>query len=188
LLVVGFMVATVQEARAGRLPLGLLFAGVCLALVLAQRVAPFERVWLFLLPLYFAIASGGLARFVDGRVLGVVLGVALAGVTLTSGSILASPETGAFPDAEAVADSLSGRLAADDAVLTTLPASLPELQYYFPRVGLPIGTLVRQPQDAAHLYVVAPTGAGSPSVAGWTQPVQIQRYIGGSALYSLQRN
>ena len=26
---------------------------MCLAIVLVQRVAPFERVWLFLLPLYF---------------------------------------------------------------------------------------------------------------------------------------
>ena len=40
---------------------------------------------------------------------------------------------------------LSSVLASDDAVLTTLPASLPELQYYFAREGLRIDALVRPP-------------------------------------------
>ena len=52
LLVVGFAVATVAEVRQRRVPLGLLAVAVCGVLLLAQRVAPFERVWLFLLPLY----------------------------------------------------------------------------------------------------------------------------------------
>jgi len=36
-----------------------------------------------------------------------------------------------FPDAEGVARSLRGQLQPDDAVVTLLPASLPQLQYYF---------------------------------------------------------
>jgi hypothetical protein len=142
-------------------------------------------VWLFLLPLYFVIASGGLARFVDGRLLGIAFGALLGFTTLTSGSILRSTETGAFPDAEAVARTLAGRLGGADAVLTQLPASLPELQYYFPRAGLPIEPLVRPPQEAAHLYVIAPPNTRA-LVEGWRDPHTIASYPE-SELFELTR-
>ncbi len=185
LLVFGFCVTVVTEIRQRRVPLGVVALVVCLLLVLLQRVAPFERVWLFLLPLYLSIASAGLARFVDGRLVGLVFGGVLAYTTLTSGSILASTETGVFPDAEGVARSLAPRLAPDDAVMTQLPASLPELQYYFPRFGLPITVLVRVPDEAQNLWVIEPPGA-SPSVAGWPNVTEVQRFPSGT-LFELKR-
>jgi hypothetical protein len=153
--------------------------------VLIQRVAPFERVWLFLLPLYLTIAAGGLARFVDGRFLAVAFGVVLSFVTLSSGSILSSTETGVFPDAEAVTQALAPRLAPDDAVMTTIPASLPELQYYFPRAGLSIDTLVRSPDEAQNLYVIAPPAA-PPAISGWRVASEIARF-GDADVYELSR-
>ena len=174
-----------MELRAKQVPLGLLAPAVCLVLVLLQRVAPFERVWLFLLPLYFAVAAAGLARFVDGRLLAAVFGVAIGYFTLTSGAILRSDETGAFPDAEAVTQTLAPRIAPDDAVATQLPASLPELQYYFPRFGLATNVLVRPPEDAQNLWLLAPPGA-SPDVAGWKSVVEVQRYPS-ATLYELKR-
>jgi len=107
-------------------------------------------------------------------------------VTLTSGSILRSTETGVFPDAEAVAQTLGPRLAPDDAVMTIIPASLPELQYYFPRAGLPIDTLVRPPDEAQNLYVVAPPDA-APSVDGWANPQAVAQF-GSANLYKLSRD
>jgi Dolichyl-phosphate-mannose-protein mannosyltransferase len=185
LLATGFAIACLSDLRSRRVPPGLLAGAVCLALVIVQRVAPFERVWLFLLPLYFVVASGGLARFVDGRLLGIVFGTVLGYLTLTGGSILRSPETGAFPDAEAVARSLTGRLTTQDAVLTQVPASLPELQYYFPRAGLPADVLVRPPDAAQHVYVVTP-GGEAPRVEGWRDPRPIERFAD-SELFELQR-
>ena len=185
LLVVGFVIACIRDLRDRRVPLGLLAPAVCLALVLAQRVAPFERVWLFLLPLYFVVAGGGLAAFVDGRLLGVLLGAVLGFATLTSGSILRSTETGVFPDAEAVARSLAGRLAPRDAVLTQVPASLPELQYYFPRVGLPVDVLVRPPEMAERVYVVSPEGV-APRLDGWSDARPVDRFAS-SELFELAR-
>jgi hypothetical protein len=177
LLVVGFVLGSLR-AR-----LGLMSVGICLVLVLVQRVAPFERVWLFLLPLYFTIASGGLARFVDGRVLAIAFGALLGFFTLTSGSIAASVETGVFPDAEAVTRSLVPRLAADDAVITMLPASLPELQYYFPKYGLPIEALVRAPEAARRVWVITAPGA-QPEVVGGRDPAEVERF-GGSTLFEV---
>ena len=195
LLVVGFIVAGVAEVRRRRVPLALLAPAVCLAIVLVQRVAPFERVWLFLLPLYVSVASGGLSRLLETprlpgqRFSGAVFGSVLAGflgyATLTSGSILSSPETGTFADAQAVTRALQPVLASDDAVLTTLPASLPELQYYFARDGMRIDTLVRLPADARALFLIAAPGS-SPPVAGWGDPQELKRFSG-SVLLKLSR-
>ena len=185
-LLVGFAIATVIEARQRRVPLGVLAVGVCLVLIVAQRVAPFERVWLFLLPLYLVIASGGLTRFVDGRILAVGFGLVLAYFSVTSGSILSSTETGTFPDAEGVSRTLAPRLAPDDAVVTRLPASLPELQYYFPRYGLPVSVLVRSPDEAQNLWVVAPTG-DQPDVTGWSTAAEVERYSS-ATLWELKRS
>ena len=104
---------------------------------------------------------------------------------LRSGSVLRSTETGTFADAEAVAYSLRGRFGSGDAVVTTLPTSLPELQYYFPRAGLSIDALVRPPEQARHVYVVAPLGS-LPVIAGWPTGTQIERF-GGSSLFVLER-
>jgi hypothetical protein len=186
LLVVGFAISLYFEVRARQVPLGLLAALLCLFLVVLQRVAPFERVWLFLLPLYFAVAAGGLTRFVDGRLLAAAFGLVIGYFTLTSGAILASDETGAFPDAEAVTRTLSPRLAPDDAVVTQLPASLPELQYYFPRYGLPTNVLVRTPDEGQNLWVISPPGA-EPHQDGRADIQEVQRFSGAS-LWELKRS
>jgi hypothetical protein len=89
---------------------------------------------------------------------------------------LRSTETGVFPDAEVVARTLGPRLAPDDAVLTTLPASLPELQYYFPRYGLPVAVLVREPNDAQNLWLVAAPGAPLPKFDGFADPEEVARF------------
>ncbi|MGI9145380.1 MAG: glycosyltransferase family 39 protein [Chloroflexota bacterium] len=193
-LVLGFAVASVMAARRRRVPLGLLAPAVCLVMVLVQRVAPFERVWLFLLPLYLAVASGGLAHLLRAGRLpsfsAAVVACGLAGflglATLRSGSILSSPETGAFPDAQAATRALRPVLGVDDAVVTTVPASLPELQYYFARAGMRIETLVRSPAEARTLFVIAQPGA-APGVAGWGAPQELERFSG-SVLLVLTRD
>ncbi len=108
---------------------------------------------------------------------GLLAAASLGFLTLTSGSILSSTETGVFPDAQAVTHSLSAVLASDDAVVTTLPASLPELQYYFPREGMRIDALVRPPAEAHGVFVIAAPGA-SPTVPGWGDPREVQRFPG----------
>ena len=194
ILLISFGFAAWTEIWRGRVPLGMLASGVCLGLVLVQRVAPFERVWLFLLPLYLALASAGLIEL--GRRLGrwanlvtwlaCLMAFQLAIVELVSGSVLRSAETGTFADAEAVAQSLRGRLGSGDAVVTTVPASLPELQYYFPRVGLGIDTLVRPPGEVEHVYLVAAPDEHA-TIPGWGHAQLVERFPG-SVLFSLDRD
>ncbi len=196
LLVAGCLVATIAELQRQKVPVALLAVGACLALVVVQRVAPFERVWLFLLPLYFVVGAGGLALVAQrsgaqrmpaqlGGIASLVVAVGLAALTISSGSVIASAETGVFPDAEAVATTLRDRgIGPRDAVLTELPASLPELQYYFPRAGLGIDSLVREPSAAERVYVVSPANA-QPQLYGRARPVELRRYAT-AVLYELQ--
>jgi len=47
-----------------------------------------------------------------------------------------------------------------------VPASAPELEYYFRRSGVPTESLVRPPEAAQHLYVVT-APESTPTVDGW---------------------
>lgn len=171
-LLSGFLVGTVVDARErrGEPPLLLPVLLACGALLVLQRVVPFERVWLFLLPLYFAVAAHGLARMagwlpgpvVSEAVATVALGTVFAGVLsatmLTSGRIRASDEAGSFPDAEAVSLALRDRLRENDAVVSLAPSSVPQIQYYFRKHGLDPGAVARERRAGGTLYVVVQNG------------------------------
>jgi hypothetical protein len=86
-----------------------------------------------------------------------------------------------------VTQTLAPRLAPDDAVLTTLPASLPELQYYFARSGLPIDVLVRAPEEGQNLWLIAPPGATTPHMDGWPHVAEVERFATAD-LFELKRS
>jgi Dolichyl-phosphate-mannose-protein mannosyltransferase len=201
LLVLGFLVSLASWGRGGRSPPPVVLAAAiaCLPILALQRVVPFERVWLFLLPVFLLAAADGLARLIElvgrgqGRVDALVAGLAVAaslglgGLVLAQGSVLRSPETGNFPDAEAVSVVLAGRLQPMDSVLTTVPASLPELQYYVRRLGADTGPLARDPAAASRLYlVVPPSDTPPPTPGGWSTPTRLARFPTAD-VYELQR-
>ncbi|MBI4494294.1 MAG: glycosyltransferase family 39 protein [Chloroflexi bacterium] len=169
----GVVVATVfvQDTGRGRVPLPLLAVGCCVSLVLAQRVVPFERVWIFLLPLYFLVACSGIvcvAKVVGARleqrgkaiqaaaVASVALAVLMSAHVLVNRSVLYSSETGNFQDAEAITVTVRDIVQAGDRVQTIVPASLPQIQYYFKRHGLDPSLLVRDAEPGGRLFVIAP--------------------------------
>jgi hypothetical protein len=65
---VGFSISLIWSRRCGRyrIPFPLAMLAAVVPLLLAQRVVPFERVWLFALPIFLASASAGLALVVSG--------------------------------------------------------------------------------------------------------------------------
>jgi hypothetical protein len=85
-----------------------------------------------------------------------------------------------------VARTLAPRLAPDDAVMTELPASLPELQYYFPRFGLPIDVLVRASDEAQNVWVIAAPGHEPAAISGRPDVIEVQRFPS-ATLFELKR-
>jgi hypothetical protein len=122
----------------------LLWCGLVIAI---QQVAPWPRIWLFLLPLFLIWAAAGLAGLI-----GLIPAVktdekrqaagwtVIAGALVLSGLItfqilrLQTPnisrETGAFGDTLPAAEFLKSYLQPGDTVIVTLPSNYP-LKYYF---------------------------------------------------------
>jgi hypothetical protein len=151
LLGIAFLAGPAVHGRGAghRAPLGLAFALWIVPLVLLQRVAPWARVWLFLLPLFYVSAAAGISRGL--RLLGLdrlpwgqaavttggLLACLLLGISvLRSPAILESGETGTLRDAEAITLDLQKALVAGDVVLSAVPSNYP-LRYYFLLHGLP---------------------------------------------------
>ncbi len=143
LLGVGFLAGLCRGGRAARLVGATVLW--CAVLVAARRVNPFERVWLFALPLYLLVAAAGLVRLIDGvravPLRRLLFGAALAGClllgwrALQSGSVYRSLETGTLRGASELAVFLEQRLGPGDGVLVRCPSDAP-LQYYLERRGL----------------------------------------------------
>jgi hypothetical protein len=177
----------------------------CAVLLVVQRVSPFERVWLMFLPLGLVTGAAGLMgacqwllaserfpaalRFTNRAVaaqVGVLLAAVLAYQVWASRSVLLSDDTGAFPDAAEVTTLLQQVTGPRDAVRTSLPAGLPELQYHFRRLGLNEQRLVGDIGNAPHVFlVVDPSDPQSLAAAqsenrldstAWSAPVEVGRF------------
>ncbi len=145
----------VRQAR--RTALGSVSAAALLMLL--QRVLPFPRVWLFLLPLAAVLIGVGLIRwirFLPTRPLRVVAFFATIALVATwplmnsirNNSIRESLETGTLPDAEAIVRDLRGMLRPGEPVITVSPSSAP-LAYYARRAGLDMHHFDRPATDSA---------------------------------------
>ena len=159
-----------RRLGAQRVPLLPVAVGWCVALVLAQRVVPFTRVWLFLFPLAFGTAAAGLTLLWRGRnppleapLAALALFAVLAATTVASGGVPRSRETGTMPAAAPMAGILRDRLGPGDAVVTALPADAP-LAYYLDRNGVRPGPYLRRPSrdllQRRRLFVVVDAAEG----------------------------
>jgi uncharacterized membrane protein YjfL (UPF0719 family) len=161
LLLVGFVgsVAFARRLTIVRIPLIVAVVSWLVGVMLVQRVVPYERVWLFLLPLYLAMAVAGAgalvgwvvprsARYASGsaRSLAVAAVLSLGAIGLATQSVYYSEETGTLRDAEGITMLLHERLQPGDKVLATETSEAP-LYYYFRRSSMPFDYFARQAAD-----------------------------------------
>ncbi|GAC1324673.1 MAG: hypothetical protein NVSMB2_22910 [Chloroflexota bacterium] len=143
-LVGGFVASLVGGliVQRGVVPLPIAALLWIVPLVIAQRVVPFERVWLFLLPPYFVAAAWGLVfvvRPVLARLPDLVnvtsVGIAAVGLALFLGTRVSVRQPIPARKAELATIFLDGYLRAGDHVVAEVPVDWP-LRYYFARRGL----------------------------------------------------
>lgn len=159
LLAAGFLLALFRRGAGWRwksLPLCL--AGAGLAIAAAQRVAPYPRVWLFLLPVFFVTAAAGwnrLWRMAPAR-WSAAAAVLLAGMQMLHlarpGFLMTWDEAGNPTGTATAAQHLPGRLEPGDAILAVPPTNW-VVQYYLSKAGLPDDLILRYP--AARWVVVS---------------------------------
>ena len=131
-------------------------------LLLLQRVVPYPRTWLFLLPLYLGTAAAGAvwlatrAGMGQGRTTWAALVVALAGAFWSpfNTAVEISEECSGWPDDRAVATTLHGQgLSPSDRVVSNSVYS--RLHYYFRRLGLPHDAMDLPPgPDTRRVFLV----------------------------------
>jgi dolichyl-phosphate-mannose-protein mannosyltransferase len=157
-LLVG-LVATPWISRF-RVPVLLAVAAWAVAVLALQRVLPYTRVWLFLVPLVAATTAGFYGWASERRPWATRAGPAIAVAVAIGGSLLVlsadsvreSRETGALLDAPAIADFLAQRVEPEDRILATGSDTI--LEYYLERDGIDAGPLLYATTPSARTYVV----------------------------------
>lgn len=162
LLATGVVASLVLTPRLSRFPIPPLLAIIAWALpvLVLQRVVPFTRVWLFLVPLALAAVAGFYGWLLESRPTGRLAGIALAGLVAvgaaglvySADSVRESRETGALLDAEAVASDLAATVQLGDRILATGSDTI--LQYYLERDGIEAAPLLYTDEPQPRTFVV----------------------------------
>ena len=143
-----------------RVPTLLTVAAWSLVVLGVQRVVPYTRVWLFLVPLVAVTVAGFYGWLLERRTWGaraapaVAVAAALAGslLVLSADSVRESRETGALLDAPAIAAFLAAELETDDRILATGSDTI--LEYYLGREGVDANPLLYTDEPRARTFVV----------------------------------
>src|SRR5579864_7622178 len=162
LLVAGFGISLLWHPRLSLFRVSLPFSLAVWvgALVLAQRVIPFERVWLFALPLYLIAATAGLAAVMNPlferlhvrpatALVAIVIAI-LLGLRVEHNQSIFSTNYGR--GLEDVALYLKANLGPGDSVVAAFPSDNP-LLYYFQEVGVS-SSYLNAPKPKRTLVVV----------------------------------
>jgi hypothetical protein len=162
-LALSMLVGTAYVWKANRAALLLIPAapiGIGLVL-LAMRVVPFQRTWIFMLPLGFCLSDVGVTAFlrfaphrtsstIIGGAVGLLFALGIGYHLVATDAVQHYPETGEFPDAEAITVALEPHLKEGDWVLAKHDLSL---QYYFLRSGIPLEVFYGE-EGTGDIYVV----------------------------------
>jgi hypothetical protein len=169
----GVMAALIWHRRCSRFRVPYLFAlfTAVLPILLMQRVVPFERVWLFALPLYFIISAAGLSviasKLSSARNTGPLLAIMVAILATWAGvqglarhSVLATNEGRGI---EAVAKYLKAASGANDSLISSIESNGP-LRYYLQVHGVPASLLAAPAKSHAFVVVNETTHESFPQV------------------------
>ena len=173
-LIVGLVTSLVLHRRIARhrIPLILAAAVWLIPVLLAQRVTgQWARVYLFLLPVYLAMASAGIvfilsaasswlrnARPVLGAIVVIAISLFLSVSVVNTGSVpLSDPDVGTLVDADEVAVFLKGYIQPTDRVVAICPSDC-ILEYYFRKHGIPSGHLVRDVDSSERALIILNKG------------------------------
>jgi hypothetical protein len=143
-----------------RVPVLLTVAAWAVAVLALQRVVPYTRVWLFLVPLVAATTAGLYGWALErrpwatraGPVIAVAVAVGGSLLLVSAGSVRESRETGALLDAPAIAEFLAERIEPEDRILATGSDTI--LEYYLERDGIDAGPPLYATTPSARTYVV----------------------------------
>jgi hypothetical protein len=114
-------------------------------IVFIQRILPYSRTWIYLIPFYMLIADVGFAYIIDhtsqwiqpsAKVTVIILAALLAIQLIATNKIVQYPDTSAFPEAPIVAQYLTPILNTNDHIKISRSANV-SVEFYLWYYGLP---------------------------------------------------
>src|SRR5579863_135083 len=173
ILAAGFVIGLIYQRRVAPTRVSVPIAAVlCIApLLLVQRVVPYPRVWLFLIPLCAIVSCAGLwflvrllaNRFGTRRLSGISAAMALGCALLMGSAVLrgssVSSSRGSLPGTEGAAAWIKGQLMRGDIVFGKFPVTAP-LTYYFRRNGIHFVARAAPCNDISLVYSFSPPFTG----------------------------
>ncbi|MCK5146700.1 glycosyltransferase family 39 protein [bacterium] len=128
-----------------------------IVILLAKRVIPFHRTWIYLLPIIFLYFDAGLLNYLPkggGKIkqyLILAITVVLGFILIKRDLISSYPDTGIYPAGRTFAETMAGQLNTGDKVLVRNPAGAP-LFYYLTLCGIPL--TIESTEGAAVYFIV----------------------------------
>ena len=155
ILVVGLLASIIfhKKIASHKTPIIIAVSLWCVPIVLIQRVVPFERVWLFLLPIYIILSSSGIIyiimliitkikkskkyHYIFIPIISLALAISVSLIVFNSQSVYHSNSTGTFREAKETAMMFKGELKSGDKIMAG-PHTDTTLMYHFEKNGIPI--------------------------------------------------
>ncbi len=165
LMSAGFFISLVFHKRLSvhRVPIALAVAIWCIPVVAAQRVVPYIRVWLFLLPVYIGLASAGMSFLLNlpklkKSTLAVILpllAVSLSGWLMWN-DLNPGDYSGKTINKERIASFLKDYLRPGDRVVDFVGNEDPDpsMIYYFKLYGVPLEHLIADLDSSRRIIVI----------------------------------
>lgn len=168
IIIIGFITSLIFHKKITQYKIPVIVAVFvwCIPLIIIQRTMTYERVWLFLLPLYIVLSSAGIVFLLKKTmfkikkywylifsVIAFILSIGLSSMVFNSQSVYYSKETGAFIEAEEITVILKEQLKPGDRVLGRAPTDY-TLIYYFDKHNVPIDYLYYDLQTSNRAFII----------------------------------
>ncbi|MEF9475646.1 MAG: glycosyltransferase family 39 protein [Candidatus Mariimomonas ferrooxydans] len=203
LMVIGFFISLVFHKRLSihRVPIIMAVGVWCIPVLIVQRLIPYERVWLFLLPIYIGFASSGLSfllSYIKSKISlynTVIFSILVITLTVWLGwNSFQSQSRRAYDDYEQVTIFMKDYLKPGDRVLTEANPH-PSMMYYFKRYNVPARHLISDLNSSQRILVIIDKQTDileefldkkGVSITNYSAPKLLQRFSLAS-LYELNR-
>ncbi len=171
ILLIGFFTSLFVHNKIARHRISIILPVIVflLPVLVIQRVVPYPRVWLFLLPLYIGLSSAGIwyligliklgdtsAKIMIYTAFAIILSISTGLNVVYTQSVYYSEETGTLIDAEQITLFLKDYLQLGDRVFAVGPADFP-LLYYFEKYNVPNNYLLSNTATADRILVITNT-------------------------------
>jgi len=208
LLIAGVVISLIpsRQTPAQRIPMLYVVIIWIIPILMIQRLIPYTRVWLFLLPLFFILTGAGLSRIIFSLTSktpkALLIIISLLSILLTSwfgfnvyrSQSVYYSEEGAYRSAEDIALFLRDRLQPGDTIATRINAA--PLHYYFMTYNIPIAPLITDATQGDRVWIVVNVApretlavileAHQIPPADFTEPILIKEFES-AEMYQIQK-